>query len=123
MNIRIAALIFGITFLGAALAWHLPTLFDSNGLLLGTFLIDSFHNKIHLGSGLIALAAAATSGWWSRLYFRLFGFIYALLGVSGLFFADQFMSMQVNMADNVLHLVIGVIALIIGFRMKVPAGE
>lgn len=123
MKIRIAALIFGVFFLSAGLAWHLPIFFDNNGLLLGLFQVDSMHNKVHLGSGLVALAAAATSGWWAKLYFKIFGGIYALLGVLGLFFSDSFMAMQVNMADNILHLVIGVVALLIGFRMRIPPGE
>lgn len=123
MNIRIVALLFGIAFLGIGLAWYLPAFFDSNGLLLGLFLVDSFHNNIHLASGLLALAAAATSGRWSRLYFKLFGAIYGLLGVVGFIFPDEMMSMQMNMADHVLHIAIGVVALLVGFRMKVPAGE
>lgn len=123
MNIRIVALLFGIAFVAGGLAWYLPAFFDSNGLLLGLFLVDSFHNKVHLVSGLIGLAAAATSGYWSKLYFKLFGAIYGLLGVVGLIFPEDFMSMQMNMADNLLHIGIGVLALLIGFRMKIPAGE
>jgi len=123
MKIRIAALIFGIFFLAAGLAWHLPLFFDSNGLLLGLFQVDSMHNKVHLVSGLIALAAAATSGWWAKLYFKIFGGIYALLGILGFFFADAFLAMQINMADNLLHIGIGIVALLIGFRMRVPPGE
>ncbi len=123
MKIRITALIFGILFLALGFAWHLPLFFDDNGLLFGFFLIDGFHNKIHLGSGLIALAAAATNGRWSQLYFRIFGALYGLLGLVGMIFSEDFMTMQMNMADNLLHLVIGILALLIGFRMRVPAGE
>ncbi len=123
MNIRIAALIFGIAFLAAGLAWHLPIFFDNNGLLFGLFQIDPMHNKVHLGSGLIGLAAAATSGWWAKLYFKIFGGIYALLGILGMIFSDPFMAMQINMADNILHLGLGVVALLIGFRMRIPPGE
>lgn len=123
MNLRIAAFIFGIAFLAAGLAWHIPIFFDNNGLLLGLFQIDSMHNKVHLGSGLIALGAAATSGWWAKLYFKVFGGIYALLGILGMIFSEEFMTMQVNMADNILHLVIGLVALVIGFSMTVPPGE
>ena len=123
MNLRIAAFIFGITFLATGLAWHIPFFFDSNGLLLGMFQVDSVHNKVHLGTGLIALGAAATSGWWAKLYFKVFGGIYVLLGILGLIFSDQFTVMQVNTADSLLQLGVGVVALLIGFRMTVPPGE
>jgi hypothetical protein len=123
MKIRITAFIFGIAFLAAGLAWHIPLFFDNNGLLFGLFQIDSIHNKVHLGSGLIALGAAATSGWWAKLYFKVFGGIYLMLSILGWIFSDEFMTMQINTADNILHLAIGVVALMIGYGMTIPPGE
>ncbi|HSW70483.1 MAG TPA: DUF4383 domain-containing protein [Gammaproteobacteria bacterium] len=123
MKLRIAALIFGIAFLGAGIAWYLPFFFDSRGLLLGLFQVDAMHNKIHLASGLVALAAASLSSRISQLYFKIFGLVYGLLGIVGLVMPEQLVSMQFNTADHVLHLVIGFIALMLGFRLKVPAGE
>ena len=123
MTIRIAALIFGIAFLISGLAWHIPVFFDDSGLLFGYFQIDSVHNKVHIGSGLVGLAAGATSGWWCKLYFKVLGGLYILFGILGLVLSDQFMAMQVNMADSILNLVIGAVALLIGYRMRVPEGE
>jgi len=123
MNIRIAALIFGILFLGTGLAWHIPLFFDNSGLMFGYFQVDPLHNKFNIGSGLLALAAAATSGWWCKLYFKLLGGVYVLLGILGFILSDQFMAMQINDSDSILHIVIGVVALLIGYRMQVRAGE
>jgi len=121
MNLRIAALIFGIAFLGAGVVWHMPFLF-SDGMLFGLFNIDSMHNKVHIASGLIALAATY-SAYLSRLYFRVFGTFYTILGVLGFFFETQFLGMDINQADNLLHVVIGAIALFIGFNLKMPKKE
>lgn len=114
MKLRIAALIFGIAFLGAGLAWHLPLLFKNN-LLFGLFLIDSTHNKVHLLSGLLALAATMSSRL-ARLYFKIAGGIYLLLAILGFILQDQFLAMQINFADSVLHAIIGFIALSLGFK-------
>ncbi len=121
MRLRIAALIFAVLFLGAGIAWHLSFLFD-NGLLFGLFQIDSMHNKVHLASGLVALIGT-TSSRLSRIYFKVFGGIYLLLGILGFILQDQFLAMQINLADSVLHAGIGIVALLIGFKLKVPAGE
>jgi len=123
MELRIVALIFGIAFLGAGIAWYLPIFYGNNGLLLGLFEVDPMHNMVHLASGLIALVAASISSRLSRLYLVVFGFIYASLGIAGFIMPEQFLSMHFNMADHALHVVLGLVALILGLSLKVPAGE
>ena len=121
MKLRIAAFLFGLVFLAAGFAWQLPFL-SGNDLLFGIFQMDSMHNKIYLGSGLLALTAASSSGL-AKLYFKLFGGLYALIGILGFIFQDQFLAMQVNNADNLLHLLIGVTAVILGYKLKLPKGK
>lgn len=120
-TVRIAALFYGIAFLAVGIAWYLPFLFD-NGLLFGFFQVDSMHNKIHLASGLIALAATSSASL-SKLYLKAFGSIYALLGILGFIFQDAFLSMQINTADNILHIVLGLIAVLLGFKIRLAPNE
>ena|SRR3990167_10032712 len=113
--LRIMAVIFGIGFIFAGVAGFLPT-FMPNGLLLGWFEVDSMHNLVHLVSGVIAIMAA-TDYVYAKWYFRIFGIIYAMVTIVGFALHGDlsFMMMHMNQADNVLHLVIAIIALYLGF--------
>ena|SRR5579863_3311796 len=116
--IRIAAVIFGIAFIFAGIAGFLPQ-FTTDGMLFGYFEVNAMHNVIHLISGVIAIMAA-TSFAYSKLYFQIFGVIYGLVAIAGFVLHGDlsFIMMQVNMADNILHAVIAIIALYLGFSAK-----
>ncbi len=112
------AWVFGVVFLVVGVLGFVPAV-TSDGLLLGLFMVDGLHNVIHLLSGLVAIGAAWGSGSYARLYFKVFGVVYGLVAVIGFFQGDTVLGLfMVNMADNVLHLVIAAAALWIGFGMK-----
>ncbi len=109
---------FGIVFLVVGVLGFVPGL-TSGGMLLGIFTVDSLHNLIHILSGVLAIAAAWGSGAYARLYFKVFGVVYGLVTVVGFLQGDTVLGLfMVNMADNLLHLVIAAAALWIGFGMK-----
>ncbi|MEY4747719.1 MAG: hypothetical protein RLZZ416_768 [Candidatus Parcubacteria bacterium] len=116
---------FGIVFLAVGVLGHVPGI-TSNGMLLGIFEIDGLHNVIHLLSGVAAIAAVYTSAAYTRLYFKVFGIVYALVAVVGFLQGGTVLGLiAVNMADNLLHLVIAAVALWAGFGMKdeaIPMG-
>lgn len=116
--IRIIAVLFGIGFIFAGVAGFFPS-FMPNGLLFGLFEVDLMHNIVHIVSGVIAIMAA-TSHRYSRLYFQVFGIIYAIVAILGFFLKGDlsFMMMHVNMADNFLHVGIAIVALYIGFFFR-----
>ena len=93
----------------------------NDGMLLGIFMVDGLHNVIHLVTGLAALAAAW--GMYSnRLFFQVFGVVYALVAVIGLVMGGNILGLlMTNMADHVLHLVLAVVFLYVGFMMKEDA--
>jgi Domain of unknown function (DUF4383) len=98
----------------------------TGGLLLGVFAVNDAHNVIHLVTGIAGLAAAFMG--WARLFCQLFGVVYLLVAVLG-FVATDSSGMLLgmvhnNMADNLLHLIIGGTAAYIGFvanRARVAA--
>ena len=119
--VKTLAWVFGIVLMLVGILGFVPGL-TTNDMLLGIFMVGGLHNVIHLVSGLAALAAA-----WgmfsSRLYFQVFGVIYAIVTVVGFVQGDTVLGLiTVNMADNVLHLVIAVVALYAGFAMKEEMG-
>jgi hypothetical protein len=114
-----AALGFGIVFVVIGLGGFLPFLVskDSMGmdLLLGIFMVGVLHNIIHLLSGVAALASSSSAKY-ARLYFQVFGVVYALVTVIGFIQGDTVLGiLPVNMADNFLHLVIAASSLYLGF--------
>lgn len=113
--IRVLAVLFGIVFVFVGVAGFLPT-FYVNDLLFGYFMVNFFHNVFHIVSGVLAIMAA-TSYYYSRLFFQVFGIIYAILTVLGFVLKGDlsFMMLTLNTADNILHLVIALAALYIGF--------
>jgi hypothetical protein len=109
-----AALVFGAILLG-----FVPALTpkDSMGmpLLLGLFMVGTVHNIIHLVTGLAGLLASSSAKN-SRLFFQVFGIVYALVTVIGFIQGDTVLGLiHVNLADNLLHLAIAATSLYFGF--------
>lgn len=109
------ARIFGIvlTIVGV-LGLFVTTSQDTVDLLLG-FDVNLTHNLVHLATGVLGLGAGFIMLSYARLYALVFGVVYTALGVWGLIVGDGFdpfgLFGNVNMADNILHLAIGVLGL------------
>lgn len=114
--LRVFALLFGLAFLAGGVMGFLPQ-FVIDGDLLGYFEINSTHNMVHLVSGVLALLAASTASY-SRLYFQVFGIIYGIVTILGFVLGGDLYVMHVNFADNILHLVISIISLYLGFLFR-----
>lgn len=116
--LRFIAVVFGIGFIFAGVAGFLPH-FTTDGLLFGYFEVNTVHNIIHIVSGVIAIMAA-TKYSYTRLYFIIFGLVYAVVTILGFVLNGDlsFMWMHVNMADNFLHLGISLLSLFLGFTAK-----
>ncbi len=115
-----AAVVFGIAFIAAGILGFVPGITTSDGYLLGIFHVNAAHNVIHLVSGAAALYAGMQSESLSRLYFQVFGVIYALVALLGLFYGREPLLGFIahNPADVVLHLVIAAAALYLGFGYR-----
>lgn len=115
--VQTLAWVFGVVLLLIGVLGFVPGI-TTDGMLLGLFEVDMMHSIVHIVSGLAALAAAW--GLYSaRLYFQVFGVVYALVTVVGFVMGGSILGLfMVNMADNLLHLVIAAVALYAGFMMK-----
>ncbi len=84
--------------------------------ILGLFEVNTLHNLVHLVSGAVALIAASMSTSASRSYLVVFGLVYAVVTIAGfLNLALVNDLLQINGADNWLHLLITLVFLIVGF--------
>ena len=116
MLLRMIAIVFGIVFIFAGVAGFL-SMFMTNGLLFGFFEVSHLLSLFYLASGVLAIMAATRTRY-AHLYFRVFGVVYILLSAVGFARNGDAYVTHVNMADNILHLVIALIALYFGFSAK-----
>ncbi|MFL5625024.1 MAG: DUF4383 domain-containing protein [Ktedonobacteraceae bacterium] len=125
---RIFALVVGIVLLLLGIIGFFVPAENSTGVqaIFGIFDVDIVHNLFHVLSGIIGIAAAFTG--WSRMFNRVFGVIYTLLGLLGLIPALYFPAgsyghdnglflglMHINAGDHILHLILGIAALAVSY--------
>ena len=120
------AMLVGIVFVLIGVLGFVPALTpvgdDGVRRLLGLFAVNGVHTIVHLLSGVVALAAASTSYRAARMYFQVFGIVYAIVTVVGFIQGDSVLGIfPVNVADNILHLVLAVVFLYAGFGMRAEA--
>lgn len=120
--IKRIAIVFGVIFLIVGALGFVPAVTPSadegvTGRLLGVFAVDTAHNLVHIVTGLIAIAVGMVSEEASRMYFKVFGVIYALVAILGFGYgsAPLLGMMANNLPDAVLHAVIAAVALFLGF--------
>jgi hypothetical protein len=114
---RILAFVLGIVLTLVGIMGFFVTSSMTVGNLLG-FDVDVVHNLVHLLSGIVGLIAVFTG--WSRRFNQIFGIVYLLVALAGLipalYFSGRLLGlMHVNAADNVLHWVIALAAIAVGF--------
>ena len=111
------AVLFGVVFLLVGILGFVPAV-TKDEMLLGIFHVNMAHNCVHLLSGVAALLCGLSGVGASRLYFRIFGLVYAAVAVMGFLNPGDTMLLGLisnNMADTWLHVGIAAVSLIIGF--------
>ena len=88
MTLKNISLIFGIVFVIVGVLGWIPAI-TPGGKLLGLFDVNAAHNLVHVVTGIVAIVAGMASENASRLFFRIFGIIYALVAACGFFYGDQ----------------------------------
>ncbi|MEW6635569.1 MAG: DUF4383 domain-containing protein [Actinomycetota bacterium] len=117
--VRKFALAVGAIFLAVGVLGFVPGVTTPEGMLFGVFAVDAVHNLVHLIVGALGIAAY----YWdrARLYCQALGIWYLVVGVLGfipaLLFGDGMLLglFHVNVADNLLHLIVGAAAAYLGF--------
>ncbi|HEX8625364.1 MAG TPA: DUF4383 domain-containing protein [Allosphingosinicella sp.] len=114
-------------FLVVVAVGYVPPFEDSQGNLFGLFKLDLYDDSLHLASGIWAGVAAWLSRRAAVNYFRLFGPLYFLDGVFGLFTGSGYldggiflygpldMALETRFFANLPHLLIGGIAIFVGY--------
>jgi|SRR5687767_5567512 hypothetical protein len=117
--LKIAAIIFGIVLLAVGVLGFVPAV-APNGMLLGIFHVNAAHNGVHLLTGAAALITGMMSTNAARMFFRVFGVVYALVAALGFYVGDGMLLGVIsnNMADVWLHVAIAAASLALGFLVQ-----
>lgn len=123
MTAKTAALLIGIVFIAVGLLGFIdnPIIGASHEAI---FHADTFHNGVHIGSGVLFVLVALAAPGFASTVMILFGLVYLLLGVAGLIaygtdgFGKVLGILHVNGADNLLHVALGVLILIAGMATR-----
>jgi hypothetical protein len=121
---------YAIMFFLVASLDFIPGLQDQKGYLFGLFDLDTYDNSLHLFSGLWALIASLISTRQAINFFKIFGTLYLLDGIMGLFLGNAFLdfgifiygigdySIFVKVFANLPHIAIGGIAVFVGYYLS-----
>ena len=118
--LRTLAIFFGLLFIAIGIMGFVPS-YISNGKLFDIFLLNFEHNVAHLATGVISLLCGIISGFASKMFFIISGVVYVFLALLGFQLGEGmlFEMIAVNLPDNLLHVGVGGIFLLIGFSLKV----
>ena len=129
---EILALVFGAVYLLVGIIGFFVTGFDNfagnsqHEMLLGLFMINPLHNIAHILVGVVGLLLARTLAG-ARTYGWLLAGLYAVLFVYGLIASGKDWDfLNINAADNVLHILTALVGLVIALlpvRNAVEAGR
>ena len=114
--VKTMAVLFGVVFLLVGILGFVPAV-TKDQMLLGIFHVNAAHNVVHLLSGAVALFCGMSSVSASRMYFRIFGVVYAAVAVMGFMMGDTLLLGLIsnNTAVTWLHVAIAAVSLLLGF--------
>jgi hypothetical protein len=114
--VKTLGILFGIVFLAVGILGFVPGI-TNNEMLLGIFHVNAAHSVVHIVSGAIFLFASMSGAAGARLWFQIFGVIYAIVAVLGFMNGDQPILglISSSMNNTWLHVVLAVAMLAIGF--------
>ena len=127
---RLAACLLGLALLFAAATDYIPSFLDSEGRVFGLFHLDIYKDALHVASAAWAIAAALVSRQASIFFLKVFGTLYFLDGVMGVFTGSGYLDLSifidgvrstsayVKFASSVPHLVLGMFGIVTGFSAR-----
>lgn len=125
--IRKIALGFAVALLFVTMLNYIPGLTDKQGRAFGIFALDIYDDALHFASALWAGIAAITSRRASEIFLKVFGTLYFLDGLLGLFTGVGFLDLGIvlqgpqsypfffKILANTPHMALGLIGIVAGF--------
>jgi hypothetical protein len=112
-------LFFGIAFLFGGILGFVPGVIK-DGMYFGIFMVNTPHNILHIVSGVIFIIASMVGPRAARLWFQMFGIVYAAMALWGLKVGTGMICGVIsnNRYDAWGHAVLALAMLLIGFATQ-----
>lgn len=114
--LRFIAILFGIAFIFVGVAGFIPALIQ-NGKMLDYFTVNPMQSVVFIATGVIAIMSA-TCYCTTRLFFQIMGLFYVSVSAWSFWKSGDLGVMQLQIFDNILYMVLGVIGLLLGFKPR-----
>ncbi len=109
-------LVLGLVLLAVGVLAAMTGGHDHEFIIFG---INTTHNAVHILSGLLGIVSALISFRAARAFCLLFGAVYGLVAIAGFASVPEAISLlNLNAADNFLHLGIAAACIFVGLRAK-----
>ena len=110
------SMLLGVVLLAVGVWGMLTGGHDHNLVVFG---INMAHNLVHVLSGALAIGASLGGARYAKLYLLAFGAVYGLVAIAGFANVSAVVQMlNLNAADNLLHLGIAAACLWVGSQTK-----
>lgn len=119
--IKTLGMLSGIFFLLGGILGFVPGITE-NDMFLGVFMVNTAHSVMHIASGAIFLVTSLFGERAVRLWFRIFGTVYAAVAVMGFWVGDGMILGLIsnNRYDSWGHAALASGLLLIGFAIPKP---
>ncbi len=116
---RAFAYIIGIIFLIIGVAGFVPNLVVAEHLAV-VFHVNTSLNSLHVVSGILAIIAGFSSRVILRIYYQIFGVLYAILALLGFIYGqrDILGFLASNSPDTWFHVIVAITCLILGYGSR-----
>jgi hypothetical protein len=111
-------ILFGLLFLLGGLLGFVPGV-TTDHMFLGIFMVNTAHGVMHIASGVVFLFTSVFGATAARLWFQIFGMIYAATAAIGFWVGDAmiFGLISNNLYDSCGHAALALVMLLIGFAI------
>ena len=116
--IRTLGMLSGILFLLGGILGFVPGITEDD-MFLGIFMVNTAHSIVHTASGAIFLIASMSGSRAARLWFQIFGTVYAAVAAMGFKVGDGMILGLIsnNRYDSWGHAALALVLLLIGFAI------
>jgi len=116
VEVKKLGMLWGILFLLGGILGFVPGI-TKDDMFLGIFMVNAPHSIMHIASGVIFLITSMSGARAARLWFKIFGAVYATVAVVGFVVGDGklFGVISNNACDSWGHAALALVLLLIGF--------
>lgn len=113
---------YGVAFVTGGVLGFVPGVTEGD-MFLGVFMVNPLHSAMHVASGVMFLTASTFGASAARLWFQIFGGIYAALAAMGFWVGNGMILNCItnNRNDSWGHAGLALSMLLIGFATARPA--